>query len=102
MVRAEVAQLNTLVTDECMFSVCYFLCTGFSCVTSVTDIVTVTPPPKVLVSGAFQSDLRECWHNSYMILRIGFILLLLLYTWRATCPFDTLKMLLEAYSTKCP
>ena len=26
--------------------------------------------PKVLVSGAFQSDLRDpkCWHNSYMIL----------------------------------
>ena len=33
------------------------------------------PPPKVLVSGAFQSDLRDprCWHNSYMIMRIGFM-----------------------------
>ena len=33
------------------------------------------PPPKVLVSGAFQSDLRDprCWHNSYMIMRIDFM-----------------------------
>ena len=33
------------------------------------------PPSKVLVSGAFQSDLRDpkCWHNSYKILRIGFM-----------------------------
>ena len=31
--------------------------------------------PKVLVSGAFQSNLRDpkFWHNSYMILRIGFL-----------------------------
>ena len=30
---------------------------------------------KVLVSGAFQSDLRDprCWHNSYMIIRIDFM-----------------------------
>ena len=30
------------------------------------------PPPKVLVSGAFQSELRDpkCWHYSYIILRI--------------------------------
>ena len=33
------------------------------------------PPPKVLVSGAFQNDLRDprCWHNSYMIMRIDFM-----------------------------
>ena len=32
-------------------------------------------PPKVLVSGALQSDLRypKFWHNSYMILRICFV-----------------------------
>ena len=36
---------------------------------------TQCPPPKVLVSGAFQSDLRDprCWHNSYMIMRIDFM-----------------------------
>ena len=30
---------------------------------------------QVLVSGAFQSDLRDprCWHNSYMIMRIDFM-----------------------------
>ena len=30
---------------------------------------------QVLVSGAFQSDLRDprCWHNTYMIMRIGFM-----------------------------
>ena len=30
---------------------------------------------EVLVSGAFQSDLRDpkCWHNSYMIMRIDFM-----------------------------
>ena len=30
---------------------------------------------KVLLSGALQSDLRDpkCWHNSYIILRIGFM-----------------------------
>ena len=33
------------------------------------------PPPKVLVSGAFQSDLRDpkCWHNSCMIFIISFM-----------------------------
>ena len=32
---------------------------------------TLHPPPKVLVSGAFQSYLRDpkCWHNSYIIFR---------------------------------
>ena len=79
---------------------------------------------KVLISGAFQSDLRDpkCWHNSYIILRIIFMKKkfkifsffkifflhfwaknsLLLYTWWATCPFDPQKCFLEAYSTKCP
>ena len=35
----------------------------------------LVPPPKVLVSGAFQSDLRDprCWHKSYMIMRIDFM-----------------------------
>ena len=35
----------------------------------------LVPPPKVLVYGAFQSDLRypRCWHNSYMIKRIYFM-----------------------------
>ena len=35
----------------------------------------LSAPLKVLVSGTFQSDLRDtkCWHNSYMILRIGFV-----------------------------
>ena len=35
----------------------------------------LVPLPKVLVSGAFQSDLRDprCWHNSYMIMRIDFM-----------------------------
>ena len=83
------------------------------------------PPPKALVFGAFQSDLRDpkCWHNSCMIFIISFmkkkfqnffqffsvfwtpltnkkIFLhfwaknnLLLYTQRATCPFDPPKML---------
>ena len=37
-------------------------------------IAPPTPPPKVLASGAFQSDLMDpkYWHNSYIILRIGF------------------------------
>ena len=35
----------------------------------------LNPPPKVLVSGSFQSDLRDpgCWHNSYMIMRFDFM-----------------------------
>ena len=88
----------------------------------------LSAPPKVLFSGAFQSDLMDpkCWHNSYSILRIIFLKKkfqhffnfffiffslsvflgtqkdflhfwakhnLLLYTWRATCPFDPPKVL---------
>ena len=93
------------------------------------------PPLKVLVSGAFQSDLRypKFWHNSYMMLRIGFVKkkskffqkffqffsvfwipfthkkiflycgaknYLLLYIWRATCPFDPQKMLFRGFFYK--
>ena len=35
----------------------------------------LSAPPKVLVSGAFQSDLRvpKCWHNSCMIYIFSFM-----------------------------